>query len=51
MRVVITVVPVFRRWPTTYRWRAVLGPGGQTTGGWRRVGSAGGDDYRRATGT
>ena len=24
MRVVTTVVPVFRRWPTTYRWRAVL---------------------------
>jgi hypothetical protein len=51
MRVVTTVVPVFRRWPTTYRWRAVLGPGGETTGGWTRVGSAGGDDYRRATGT
>ncbi|HKF31290.1 MAG TPA: hypothetical protein VKB37_02855 [Jatrophihabitantaceae bacterium] len=51
MRVVTTVVPVFRRWPTTYRWRAVLGPGGQTTGGWTRVSSAHGDDYRRATGT
>ena len=51
MRVLTTVVPVFRRWPTTYRWRAVLGPGGETTGGWTRVGSAGGDDYRRATGT
>ena len=51
MRVVTTVVPVFRRWPTTYRWRAVLGPGGQTTGGWTRVGPAHGDDYRRATGT
>jgi hypothetical protein len=51
MRVVTTVVPVFRRWPTTYRWRAVLGPGGETTGRWTRIGSAGGDDYRRATGT
>jgi hypothetical protein len=51
MRVVTTVVPVFRRWPTTYRWRAVLGPGGETTGGWTRAGSAGGGDYRRATGT
>lgn len=51
MRVVTTVVPVFRRWPTTYQWRAVLGPGGETTGGWTKVGSAGGDDYRRATGT
>ncbi len=51
MRAVTTVVPVFRRWPTTYRWRAALGPGDETTGGWTRVGSAGGDDYRRATGT
>jgi hypothetical protein len=51
LRVVTTVVPVFRQWPTTYRWRAVLGPSGETTGGWTRIGSAGGDDYRRATGT
>lgn len=51
MRAVTTVVPVFRRWPTTYRWRAVLGPGGETTGGWTRGGSAHGGGYRRATGT
>jgi|SoiMethySBSTD1v2_1073268.scaffolds.fasta_scaffold176729_2 hypothetical protein len=51
MRMVTTVAPVFRRWPTTYRWRAVLGPSGKNTGGWTRVGSAGGDDYRRVTGS
>ena len=51
MRAVTTVAPVFRRWPTTYRWRAVLGPGGETTGGWTRTGSAGDDGYRRATST
>jgi hypothetical protein len=51
MRVVTTVVPVFRQWPTTYRWRAVLGPVGETTGRWTRIGSIGGEDYRRATGS
>ena len=51
MRAVTTVVPVFRRWPVTYRWRAVLGPSGEITGGWTRAGSAHDDDYRRATGT
>jgi hypothetical protein len=51
MRIVTTVAPVFRRWPTTYRWRADLGPEGVTTAGWERAGVAGGNDYRRATGT
>ena len=51
MRIVITVAPVFRRWPTTYRWRADLGPEGVTSAGWQRTGSAGSDDYRRTTGT
>ena len=51
MRVVTTVVPVFRRWPTTYQWRASIGPQGETTTGWRRTGAAGAGDYRRATGT
>ena len=50
MRAVTTVVPVFRRWPTTYQWRASIGPQGETTTGWRRT-SAGADDYRRSTGT
>jgi hypothetical protein len=51
MRVVTTVVPVFRRWPTTYQWRASIGPEGEITAGWRRTSAAGADDYRRATGS
>ena len=51
MRVITTVVPVFRRWPTTYQRRASLGPQGETTTGWRQTSAAGADDYRRATGT
>jgi hypothetical protein len=51
MRVVTSVVPVFRRWPTTYEWRAGFGPDGRTTAHWTRTSSAGVDDYRRATGT
>lgn len=51
MRVVTTVVPVFRRWPTTYRWRAVvqLGPAPTMTSRWERTGSGSGQSYRRAT--
>jgi len=51
MRIVTKVAPVFRRWPTTYGWRADLGPEGVTTAGWGRTNVAGGTDYRRATGT
>lgn len=51
MRAVTTVVPVFRRWPTTYQLRASIGPKGETTTGWRRTNAAGADAYRRATGT
>lgn len=53
MRLVTTVVPVFRRWPTTYRWRADvhLGPRPTLTGRWERTGSERGDGYRRATGS
>lgn len=51
LRVVTTAVPVFRRWPTTYRWRASIGTQGETTSGWSRIGAAGADEYRRATGT
>lgn len=53
MRLVTTVVPVFRRWPTTYRWRADLRLGAQPTmaARWERTGDGGGQGYRRATGS
>ena len=53
MRVVTTVMPVFRRWPTTYRWRAAvqLGPVLSMTSGWERTDSDTGQSYRRATGS
>jgi hypothetical protein len=53
MRLVTTVMPVFRRWPTTYRWRAVvrLDPPTSLTGRWERTGGDGGRGYRRATGS
>jgi hypothetical protein len=53
MRVVTTVVPVFRRWPTTYRWRAQvrLGAVPTLTARWERTGTERGRGYRRATGT
>jgi hypothetical protein len=53
MRLVTTVMPVFRRWPTTYRWRAVVEPGTppRMTSGWERVGGDDGGAYRRATGS
>lgn len=53
MRLVTTVVPVFRRWPTTYRWRAEIRLGVQPTltGRWERTGSDRGEGYRRTTGS
>ncbi|GEN79855.1 hypothetical protein [Actinotalea fermentans] len=52
MRVVTTVVPVFRRWPTTYAWRAVVTADGVVTdAGWSRTGTEDGKGYRRATGS
>lgn len=53
MRVVTTVAPVFRRWPTTYRWRAriELGPAPAMTSRWERVGRERGAGYRRLTGS
>ncbi|WP_182111886.1 MULTISPECIES: hypothetical protein [unclassified Actinotalea] len=52
MRVVTTVVPVFRRWPTTYAWRGTLAPDGSVTaGGWSRTGREDGTGYRRVTGS
>jgi hypothetical protein len=51
MRVVTTAVPVFRRWPTTYRWRALVkvGTSPTMTSAWERTASDGGQAYRRAT--
>jgi hypothetical protein len=51
MRLVTTVVPVFRRWPTTYRWRADVRVGEPPTmsGRWERTGRDHGRGYRRAT--
>ena len=53
MRLVTTVVPVFRRWPTTYRWRCEVGleEPPTMTSYWQRTASGGGDSYRRATGS
>jgi len=53
MRMVTTVVPVFRRWPTTYRWRATvsLTPTPSITSRWERTVSDGGAAYRKATGS
>lgn len=53
MRLVTAVVPVFRRWPTTYRWRAWLrlDPQPTMTARWARTGGDAGRSYRRATGS
>lgn len=39
MRVVVRLVPAFKRWPTTYRWRAelTLGPEPWMTSAWERI--------------
>ena len=55
MRVVTTIVPTFRRWPTTYRWRGVVSDlGGARTprlvSGWERTEQID-DTYRKATGS
>ena len=51
MRVVTRAAPVFRRWPTTYRWRATLTVGDEPrlTSAWTRTEDGGADAYRRAT--
>jgi hypothetical protein len=51
MRIVTRVVPTFRRWPTTYRWRAevTLGAHPTMTSGWARTGGSRGEVYRRLT--
>jgi hypothetical protein len=49
---VTRVVPVFRRWPTTYRWRATvtLGEAPTMVSRWERTGERD-DSYGRATGS
>lgn len=50
MRVVTTVVPVFRRWPTTYRWHGTVAlDGGEVSGAWHRIGSGHASSYRSVT--
>lgn len=51
MMAVTTLVPVFSRWPTTYRWLAVVTLGDQPTirSGWQRTAAARGGGYRRLT--
>jgi hypothetical protein len=51
MRLVTTVVPVFRRWPTTYRWRAIVHLASIPTmaSRWERIASGGAQGYRRWT--
>ncbi|NUU18728.1 hypothetical protein HP550_15855 [Cellulomonas humilata] len=52
MRLVTTVVPVFRRWPTTYAWHGTVQLGHPSpSGSWRRTGGHDGQSYRRATGS
>jgi hypothetical protein len=51
MRTVTRVAPVFRRWPTTYRWEATvtLGDGLGMRSAWQRIGDGNDDTYRRMT--
>jgi hypothetical protein len=53
MRVVTRVIPVFRQWPKTYRWRGTvwLGPEPTLTSAWERTTTDAADGYRRATGS
>jgi hypothetical protein len=53
MKVVTRVAPVFRRWPTTYRWTATVTPGNPSvmTSRWERTGVERGESYRSLTGT
>jgi hypothetical protein len=51
MRIVTRVMPVFRRWPTTYRWRAEisLDDPPRIASRWERTTTDLGESYRRAT--
>ncbi|NLI19899.1 MAG: hypothetical protein GX427_13995, partial [Actinomycetales bacterium] len=52
MELVTRVVPVLRRWPTTYRWRGTvtLGEAPAMVSRWERTGERD-DSYSKATGT
>jgi hypothetical protein len=52
-RIVTRVAPVFRRWPTTYRWTATVDLDDVPTlrSRWERTGTERGRSYRRATGS
>jgi hypothetical protein len=49
--IVTRALPTFRRWPTTYRWRAELALGERPTirSRWERTGAPTGGTYRRLT--
>jgi hypothetical protein len=51
MAAVTRVAPVFRTWPTTYRWRGTVTLGNQPTltAGWERKGDQRDESYRRLT--
>jgi len=51
MKVVTRVLPVFRTWPTTYRWRGTvhLDDTPEATGAWERTGDERGQSFRAAT--
>lgn len=51
MRIVTRVAPVFRTWPTTYRWKAEISDGGVMTSSWERTAEERGDSYRKLTGS
>jgi len=53
MKVVTRVTPVFRRWPTTYRWTATvtINHPPSMTARWERTGTERGESYRALTGT
>lgn len=53
MRIVTRVMPLFRTWPTTYRWTGEVDltvPEGRITSSWQRTTAERGESYRRATG-
>jgi hypothetical protein len=51
MAAVTRVAPVFRTWPTTYRWRGMVTLGNQPTltARWERKGNRRDESYRRLT--
>ena len=49
MRIVTRVAPVFRTWPTTYRWEATISENGMMTSTWQRTETDRGESYRKLT--